>query len=107
MLKKHFALCAFLPLLAHAGTIKSNSPRDLFTCRQGDIASVKAALAAGADVNSKDAEGSTPLMYAALYSNADCMRLLLGRGADPKRLVEAGAALERATSRRRGRSSRH
>lgn len=90
MLNKHLALLAFVGLLAQAGKIKP--PEDLFALiRQGDMAGVKAAVAAGADVNAKDAEGSTPLMYAALYSNVDCMRLLLDNGAVPNAANDLGA----------------
>ena len=38
----------------------------------------------------KGLEGSTPLMYAALYGNSDCVRLLLENGADPNSRNEAG-----------------
>lgn len=81
MLKTSVLFFAFAGFLAQAGTIKSSN--DIFaSIRHGDIAGVKSALAAGVDVNVKDAEGSTPLMYASLYSSAACMRLLLDRGAD-------------------------
>ena len=36
--------------------------------------------------------GSTPLMYAVLYGDADAVRLLLDNGADPNVRNEAGAS---------------
>jgi len=75
-----------------AGNVKPAAQRnDVFSAiRSGDIAAVKTALLAAADVNGRDSEGSTPLMYAALYSNTECMRLLLDRGADPNAANQAG-----------------
>jgi ankyrin repeat protein len=40
-------------------------------------------IGAGAEVNSPSPNGTTPLMMAAMYGNADCVRLLLESGADP------------------------
>jgi ankyrin repeat protein len=42
-------------------------------------------------VNQKGTGGSTPLMYAVLYGDADSVRLLLEAGADPNIRNEAGA----------------
>ena len=39
--------------------------------------SVKSALVAGANVNGRSDEGDTPLMYAAVYSTAECVKTLL------------------------------
>lgn len=44
-----------------------------------------------AHVNLKGPGGSTPLMYAALYGDADCVRRLLADGADPNIKNESGA----------------
>lgn len=44
-----------------------------------------------AHINSKGPGGSTPLMYAALYSDADSVRRLLDDGANPNLANEAGA----------------
>src|SRR2546425_5496234 len=41
--------------------------------------------------NLKGAGGSTPLMYAALYGNANLVRALLDSGADPNTRNDAGA----------------
>jgi hypothetical protein len=42
--------------------------------RASDMTLVKSALAAGANVNGRSEEGDTPLMYAAVYSTAECVR---------------------------------
>jgi ankyrin repeat protein len=44
-----------------------------------------------AHANLKGPGGSTPLMYAALYGDADCIRRLLAAGADPNVKNESGA----------------
>src|SRR3954468_18837430 len=82
---KFVALLASAAILMQAANLPPQTPADnLFqSIRTGDLAGVRSALAAGADVNAKDPEGSTPLMYAALYAaNTECLRLLLDRGAD-------------------------
>ena len=50
--------------------------------RAEDTGAVRAALAAGADVESRDG-AFTPLALAAIRGNAELVRLLLGAGADP------------------------
>ena len=62
--------------------------------RASDMASVKSALAAGANVNGRSDEGDTPLMYAAVYSTAEAVKTLLDGGADPNaRDKRGGTAL--------------
>src|SRR5258708_8409545 len=51
---------------------------------QDGIDAVRAALAAGGDVNERDKSGWTPLMHAALECRAQIVKLLLERGADAK-----------------------
>jgi ankyrin repeat protein/mono/diheme cytochrome c family protein len=60
--------------------------------RHGDAAALQRLLREdrGA-VNLKGTGGSTPLMYAAIYGDADTIRLLLEAGADPNIRNDAGA----------------
>lgn len=48
-----------------------------------DPVAVKAAIAAGADVNARDADwASTPLIFAALLGRAEIAKMLIAAGAD-------------------------
>jgi ankyrin repeat protein len=49
---------------------------------QGDEATVKRLLAAGIDVNARDAEYFAPLMHAASNAHANVVRILLSADAD-------------------------
>jgi ankyrin repeat protein len=51
--------------------------------RAGDRARVEALLSSGADVDQKDQEGSTALMFAALRGDAKMVHALLAANADP------------------------
>jgi len=51
--------------------------------RRGLSRDVETLLAKGANIESKDEEGRTPLMIAAQHGRADLVRLLLGKGAQP------------------------
>jgi ankyrin repeat protein len=50
--------------------------------RAGDIAEVRQALAAGADINARDTLGGTPLLDAAWSGNLEITNVLLSSGAD-------------------------
>ena len=50
---------------------------------KGDAARVESLLARGADVESKDPGGQTPLVHAARGRHRDVLQLLLSRGANP------------------------
>jgi ankyrin repeat protein len=51
--------------------------------RNGDFAAVKAELAAGADANEAESDGSSALLWATYHSSPDLVAMLLDRGADP------------------------
>jgi len=55
-----------------------------------NLRDVQMAIDAGADVNAPDSSGDRPLMYAALYSSIDCMKLLLDDHANPNEKNNAG-----------------
>ena len=64
---------------SHAGTTPF-----LLAVRKGDLRSVQAMLAAGADVNEKrSGDLATPLLTAIINGHADLVDLLLDKGADP------------------------
>jgi ankyrin repeat protein len=66
---------ASLPLLA--------DPELVLAARAGNLAHVESLLASGADVNARDREGATALMFAALRGDEKLVRTLLAAGADP------------------------
>ncbi len=57
---------------------------------RGDMDSLKAALAGGADINTKDAEGWTPLMRAAWNGKTAIVLALLSNNADVKTINKGG-----------------
>jgi len=60
--------------------------------RRGDQATFERVLRANPKIaQAKGLGGSTPLMYASLYGNANAVRLLIARGADPNDRNDAGA----------------
>jgi uncharacterized protein len=54
----------------------------MFAARDGSIESVRALLAAGAEVNFQDPDGSTPLLVALMNGHWDAAKLLVESGAD-------------------------
>jgi hypothetical protein len=67
--------------------------------RNADAQVARKLLDNGADVNSRDAEGNTPLILASFYASPECVELLIEKGADVNAANKAGAtALIRAAT---------
>src|SRR5579872_4247273 len=64
-------------------TLLGADSRDLlFAIRDGDHARVQMLLRAGADVNTRDADGTTALMHSVIESDVTMIKLLLDSGAE-------------------------
>src|SRR5437764_6851432 len=78
---RSFTLLLALTPLLHAA--EANLSDQFYNAIRGDNRqAVTKLLADGADVNSRDSRGNTPLMYAAAVGSADVMRQLMAAGAD-------------------------
>lgn len=55
----------------------------LTASKSGNLDYVKLAIAKGADINTKDEKGSTPLHWATYYEHTEIIRFLLMQGANP------------------------
>ena len=88
------ALC----VLTHSTLCQETKTQTLFEAlRQGEPSTVRAAIKAGVDVNSRDADGNTLLMQTALYGTAEDLQFLLTHGANVHAANKAGhTALMRA-----------
>jgi hypothetical protein len=89
MRKSSYLVLALLlaAAVAQAGTPLSNA------AGKGDLASVKAALAAGEKINEADKWGWTPLLWSVFYEKLPVTLYLLDQGADPN--CVAGAKYHR------------
>lgn len=63
--------------------VTADEARLLAAAAAGDVAEVRAALAAGASVEARDDRARTPLLLAALGDHVEVARVLVGAGADP------------------------
>lgn len=59
-------------------------------CTKGDIAAVKKLVTEGADVNTKEADGRTPLLEASWGGYQDIVKFLIEKGADVNASDKAG-----------------
>src|SRR5215469_16878745 len=87
-----------LGLFASLAMGQAPDVRSLFDdLRQGGASSVRAAIENGADVNTRDADGNTLLMQAAVYATPADLEFLLSHGAQVNAANKAGhTALMRA-----------
>jgi hypothetical protein len=76
---RSLAILAFAALRLFAA---DNSPELLEAAKKGRSPQVEQLLAGGADLESKDHDGRTPLMLAAQYGRTATVRLLLAKGAN-------------------------
>lgn len=61
---------------------------------RNDLAGVSAAIQAGAQLNIRDADGWTPLMWAALHGQIDMVVLMVRHGANPNLLDDQGQEIQ-------------
>jgi len=69
-------------LRKHGGKTSEELNALIDAAKNGDIEAVKQHLAAGADVNAKTGDGTTPLHYAAAKGSKEVAELLIAEGAD-------------------------
>jgi ankyrin repeat protein len=79
-----------LPFAALGGDSASLNEQLIEAAERGDMPSITTFLAKGANVNSRDKHGWTPLMWATSYDRANAVRLLLEKGADVNSKGKAG-----------------
>ena len=92
-----------IPLGSRTAQQSSPPPRSAgqihTAAKKGDVATLKALLAQGADVNAKDEQGVTPLLYAALQGRKAAVELLLNNGAKADSATSEGATALHLTAR--------
>src|SRR3982751_6391149 len=81
-----FALC----LMAGAASAYESGGQLFTAVENEDRASVAALLHRKADVNAREDDGATPLVWAALRCNREIAALLLKAGANPNFVSESG-----------------
>jgi ankyrin repeat protein len=77
-------------LRKHGGKTSEELNALIDAAKNGDIEVVKQHLAAGADVNAKIADGTTPLHNAAVYGHTEVAELLIANGANMNAIIVSG-----------------
>src|SRR5688572_8878252 len=77
------ALGSAIAVLLAATALQTASANVAAAARDADIDEVRRLIAAGSDVNAPEADGTTPLLWAAHESAPELVELLLEAGADP------------------------
>src|ERR1035437_10604970 len=90
-----FCLIAVAACLSVMASAQTTADELIQAIRNNDLASLKARLAKGADVNTRDQRGSTLLMHAAAFGSSEAVKLLLESGAqvNAKNGLEATALI--------------
>jgi len=90
-----FCVICISVCLSAVATAQSTADELIQAIRNNDLASLKARLAKGADVNTRDQRGSTLLMHAAAFGSPEAVKLLLESGAqvNAKNDLEATALI--------------
>lgn len=90
-------VCGSLTLTTALADPPNLSPEFFATLRGGEVRPLRQALARGASISARDAQGNTPLILSAAYGDISTLKLLLDRGAEINATNKAGAtALLRA-----------
>ena len=80
-----------LPVTLLAAVSLLGADAELFSAiRKNDLAAVRTLVRNGAAANTKDSDGATPLMQAALSASPEVVKFLLDSGADPNAANAAG-----------------
>jgi len=77
-------------LRKHGGKTSEELNALIDAAKNGDIEAVKQHLAAGADVNAKTGDGTTPLHNAAVYGHNEIAELLIANGASVNAIIVSG-----------------
>lgn len=84
--------CALIIAACLGAGLTAPSGKELLAAlSQGETATAQRLIKRGAPVNAADGLDSGALMYAAIYSDLDTMRLLLDKGADPNHADQSGS----------------
>jgi len=87
-MKRRVTILVLMVLFALTGVAQAGLNEDLFAAvKKGNLLEVQRLVSAGADVNTKDDVGNTPLHWTAGFvqghkGHADVARLLLSKGAE-------------------------
>ena len=77
-------------LRKHGGKTGEELNALIDAAKNGDIEAVTQHVAAGADVNAKDVDGTTPLHNAAVYGHNEVAELLIANGAEVNAIIVSG-----------------
>lgn len=70
----------------------------VMAAQSNDLGGIIEAIEAGADIDLRDGDGWTPLMWAAMHESIDMVQVMVRYGAKPSLLDEAGRAIEGLTT---------